>query len=104
MECLKFIVDTMCGNLQEAQKYAGMIVLYRENHKDIADWCKDMATSHITFNVNGIATAKKIMHEIRTETTENAEFLEGALSVWNERLAEISIENLRIKAMLDNCK
>ena len=103
MERLKFILDTVDGNNREARKYAGMILAYKEKQKTIADWCKEMASAHIAFNSSGMSVAKKLIEEIRS-STDKPEYTEGALSVWMERMAELSSENITIKAMIDSYK
>lgn len=101
-EMIKWGIVIMEANAAEARKYALKTCELREKNKPAADWCREMATAHLTFNTNGGAMLKRLIEECRA--ADKSERMEGMLEVWTERHAEIVKQCAETKAMLDCIK
>ena len=103
MECIRFAVDTIAGNIDEARRYIRLAMEYRETQKPLADWCRDMASMHINFNAAGMANARRLIDDMRA-ASDHPEYAEGAAAVWMDRLMSLTSANAEAKAIVDSYK
>lgn len=103
MECIRFAVDTIAENIDEARRYIKLAMEYREKQKPLADWCRDMAAMHINFNAAGMANARRLIDDMRT-VSDHPEYAEGAAAVWMDWLMSLTSANAEAKAMVDSYK
>lgn len=103
MQMLKWVMETMEGNVREARKYALKAYDLRDKHKPAADWCRDMAAMHINFNAAGMANARRLIDDMRA-ASDHPEYAEGAAAVWMDRLMSLTSANAEAKAMVDSYK
>ena len=103
MQMIKWAAEIMDGNLREARKYAEKAYTLKEKDKPSADWCRDMANAHLSFNTTGHGIVKRLI-EIAKTKNERPEFMAGMTAVWEEMHSDMIRESAEIKAMLDSYK
>lgn len=59
MKQIKCVISAIQGNLNEARRYIDMAYEIQNENKQIADWYRDMANSHLGFNVAGHSIAAR---------------------------------------------
>lgn len=102
-EHMNDVLDIMWGNLMEADKYIKMAHELREECRAYADWCKEMASKHIEFNVGGRNTYDRLKERIK-EDHEHAEHHAGILIILDRNMAKLNNYCAGIKAKLAEYK
>lgn len=99
MRMIKWAHKIMKNNLGEARAYIEKAYSLKDTNKMAADWCKEMATAHLAFNVNGHAVAKALIEQAK-ESAEHPEYIPGMMVYWNDEHAEMMQETAEIDAMI----
>lgn len=103
MKLIKWATDVIAGNLREARKYIGKAYELRDECRDAADWCRDMAVKHLEFNVKGHDLCKKLIADY-TANAQHAILAPGVKSVYDSIHADFARENAEIQAMVQAYK
>lgn len=100
MHMLKWAFCILEGNVREARKYIAKAHEMRTENRTAADWCRDMAQSHLQFNVAGQSVFDRTMNDLAA-TGEHAVLIPGIKAVYEERMHDLTQETAEIKAMIE---
>lgn len=103
MKLIKWATDVIAGNLREARKYIGKAYELRDECRDAADWCRDMAVKHLEFNVKGHDLCKKLIADYAAKA-ENSPLAPGMKAAYEAIHAGLVRENAEIQAMVQGYK
>lgn len=103
MRMIKWVSDIIDGNISEAKKYIRKAYELREDNKQLADWCRDMAMSHIGFNVRGHELVKHMIDEYAA-SGQHSELVPGMMAVYKDKHNDMMAESAEVKAMIDAYK
>ena len=108
MKCeeIKCILSNMMHNVAEAREKINMAYRWRDKHRGIADWFKQMAMSHLEFNAGAMQMARNGLQEVRNEHAHNPDTSAshhaiGKCEAYEEWLDQIVPETAEVKAMID---
>ena len=93
----------MDENIREARKYILKAYELRDTNRQAAEWCREMASAHLTFNVSGHSLIKRMIEE-KNASGERNEYIAGMTAVWEEMHAHMMCETAEVKAMIDTFK
>lgn len=99
MMAIKRLVRDVECNIREAREKICKAYEMMETDRPFADWQKDMALSHLTFNARGHELLKKQVEGMAGCADPLAA---GMRAVYADRHAEMIRETAEIKAMIDN--
>lgn len=99
MKMIKMLSDDMWENIHEAKDKIKEAYKLRDKDKTAADWYKEMAAAHMTFNNNGHANVKRLIDEARMTMADNP-MTPGMLAVYNEMHADIMAAAAEVNAMI----
>jgi hypothetical protein len=103
MKMIKWASDIIENNIKEAEKYAHKAHELRDVNRAAADWCKEMATSHLRFNDTGHGVVKKLI-EAYVASGEHSPLEAGMRAVYNERHADLMHRTAEVQALLNMYK
>ena len=103
MHMVKWIACVLEGNVREAKKYAMKAHELRNHHRMAADWCRDMAQSHLGFNSAGHTLFERTINEMDS-SGEYAAMMPGVRAVYEDRIQDIMQDTAEIKAMIEMYK
>lgn len=92
----------MMNNLKEANDYIKEMYHNKDKSKTYFDLCKDMAIAHLSFNINCIASYKKIVEEISSKGLSDKE--RYTIEIYQDRLGDYNLETMKLKTLIENCK
>lgn len=99
MKMIKKLSDDMWGNIHEAKDKIKEAYKLREVDKGVADWYREMAVAHMSFNTNGHLNVKRLIDDARTAMADNP-MTPGMLAVYNEMHADIMAAAAEVNAMI----
>lgn len=97
MREIKHITKDIAGNIREAREKIGRAYELVEENRAYADWQRDMALQHLSFNTKGHEIAKKMI----SEAEESNPLTPGMRMVYNALHADLMKETAEVKAMID---
>lgn len=100
MRMVKWASDIIAGNIREARKYIDKAYELKEVSPMAAEWCKDMAVSHLQFNARGHDYVKKLIAQ-RMASGESSELMPGMKAVYEELHADMIRDAAEVHAMID---
>jgi len=104
------LIKTLCKeiecNIHEADDKIECAYRWKTTDANIAAWYKDMAQSHLTFNVKGHELVTMAINASKNsdEYKSHPEFYEGMMAMWQDKHAEILAHSARVKSMIDGYK
>ena len=108
MKCeeVRCLLKTMMHNVKEAQQKIHKAYEWKEKHKGIADWQRQMAVAHLEFNDKAEQMVRAGFQEIRNEHGHNhdhdaVERMMGRCEAYEEWLEQIGPETAEVRAMID---
>ena len=106
MKMIKWASGVIAGNIDEASRYIKHAYAMHDACRMAADWCRDMAATHLSFNQNGHELVKKLIRDYKESEAykERPQYADGMIAVWEDRHAELMSEATEVKAMIDNYK
>ena len=99
MREIKHVVKDIEHNIREAREKITRAYNLMESNRPYADWQRDMAMQHITFNVKGHEIVKKMIADVAASTDPLAP---GMRAMFDDMHADIMRESAEVKAMIDN--
>lgn len=103
MEKIQWVMDVIAGNLREARGYIVKAYEMRDECREAAEWCRDMASKHLEFNAKGNEIVKKFMADFDA-SAGNADFSHGMKSVYGHMQAGMMKDQAEIQAMIQTFK
>ena len=97
-----WILETMQGNIREAEKYIEMACHTKHHCQDTAEWCLEMAKRHLEFNSKGTALLDRHMAELSDKY--DGELMGSVKTYIHERRAGIMEESVEMHVALEKCK
>ena len=104
MKMIKWASGVIAGNIDEASRYIKHAYAMHDECRMAADWCRDMAATHLSFNQNGHELVKKLKESVSIPVDIHSHYTSGMSAVWEDRHAELMSEAAEVKAMIDNYK
>lgn len=102
-EGLKIALQTMNTNVSEASEKIRMAHGLKLDNKSLADWQKEMAVAHISFNVAGQRTVQGYMSSIMSDPEYN-EFAKGKLCAYEEWMNDIMSNMADVQSLIASYK
>lgn len=103
MRMIQWTTDVIAGNLREARKYIRKAYELRDECREAADWCRDMAVKHLEFNVKGHDLAKKLIADYAAKD-QHAALAPGMKAVYDCIHADLARESAEVQAMVQAYK
>jgi hypothetical protein len=100
---IKWVSGIIDGNIAEAKKYIHKAYELREEDKALADWCRDMAMSHMAFNAKGHEIVKRMIDDFAA-SGKHSDLAPGMIAVYKDKHNDIIAESAEVKAMIDAYK
>lgn len=97
MKEIKWASEVIKGNIDEAKRYIELAYEMRDTDKQTADWCRDMAQAHITFNTTGHNIVKRMIDGVNREDNPLAP---GMLAVYEDIHKDVMRRTAEINAMI----
>ncbi len=101
MKAINCAMAIIKGNLCEARKYIEDAYRYKDVDKPMADWFRDMAAGHMTFNQRGHQIVKAMVDATQLEESD---LVTGMLANYKEIHADLTAEAAEISAMISTYK
>ena len=99
MKMIKHLSEDIRRNISEARDKIGTAYKLREKDQAAADWYKDMAAAHLSFNNNGHAAVARLINDAKTKMADNP-LLPGMIAVYEDMHADIMKEAAEVQAMI----
>ena len=99
MREIKHVVKDIEHNIREAREKITRAYNLMESNRPYADWQRDMAMQHITFNGKGHEIVKKMISDVAASTDPLAP---GMRAMFEDMHADLMRESAEVKAMIDN--
>ena len=103
MRMIKQLSDEIRENICEAKEKIRMAYKLKDKEKGVADWYKDMAAAHLTFNIRGHECVAKMISEAKSKMVDNP-MMPGMIAVYEEIHADIIAENAEVQGMINAYK
>ena len=103
MRMIKQLSDEIRENIHEAKEKIRMAYKLKDKEKGVADWYKDMAAAHLTFNTRAHECVTKMINEAKTKMADNP-MTPGMIAVYEEIHADIIAENAEVQGMINAYK
>ncbi len=103
MRSIKWATEIISGNLAEARKYIMKAYELRDQDRQAADWCRDMAAKHVDFNAAGHNLVKRMIEDVRAKDPNNA-MVAGMRAVFEDKHADMMQEQAEIVGMINAYK
>lgn len=103
---IRCLLKTIMQNVTEAREKIHKAIEWKDKHRGIADWQKQMAVAHLEFNTTAMQMVRAGLQEIRNEQAQRSEHTEahhmlGKCDAYQEWLDQIAPETAEVKAMID---
>ena len=99
MREIKHVVKDIEHNIREAREKITRAYNLMESNRPFADWQRDMAAQHLTFNGRGHEIVKKMIADVAASTDPLAP---GMRAMFEDMHADLMRESAEVKAMIDN--
>ena len=99
MREIKHVVKDIEHNIREAREKITRVYNLMESNRPFADWQRDMAAQHLTFNGRGHEIVKKMIADVAASTDPLAP---GMRAMFEDMHADLMRESAEVKAMIDN--
>ena len=99
MRMIKRLSDEIRQNIHEAREKIRTAYNLREKDRTSADWYKEMAVAHLSFNTNGHANIVRLINEAKAKKADNA-VVPGMMAVYEEVHADLIREAAEVQAMI----
>lgn len=99
MRTIKVVVRDIEGNIREAREKIAKAYQMMESNRAYADWQRDMALQHLTFNSKGHEIVKKMIADVAASTDPLAP---GMRAMFEDMHADMMRDSAEVKAMIDN--
>ena len=99
MRDIKHVVKDIEHNIREAREKITRAYNLMESNRPFADWQRDMAAQHLTFNGRGHEIVKKMIADVAASTDPLAP---GMRAMFEDMHADLMRESAEVKAMIDN--
>ena len=97
------VIDTMWGNLMEAERYIKEAYEMKDSCRSYADWCRTMAVGHMNFNESAKPVYDRL-HERLREEPEHAHEIHGIMAIMNRQWNKIAKHTAEINSMIASYK
>lgn len=102
LKTIMWLIDTMKGNVAEAERYAEKACRMRDYCPDTAEWCAEMARRHLEFNNKGASVLEKHLTAFKGMAEGEAS---GALQMYvHDKRAWIAEETAEVHVKLEKYK
>lgn len=108
MKCeeIRCIIKTMMHNIAEAREKIHKANEWKEKHRGIADWYKQMAAGHLDYNSGAMQMARSGLQEMRSEHSHGEDQqtmhrMLGKCDAYEEWLEQIAPEIAEVRAMIE---
>lgn len=103
---VRCILKTMMHNIGEAREKIHKANEWKDKHRGIADWFKQMAVGHLEYNTGAHQMVKNGLREMSAEHEHNHDHDEaarmmGKCEAYEEWLEQIAPETAEVRAMID---
>ena len=103
---VRCILKNMMHNISEAREKIHKANEWKDKHRGIADWFRQMAVGHLEYNTGAMQMVKNGLHEIRNEHAhstdpEQMQYMHGKCEAYEEWLNQIGPETAEVRAMID---
>lgn len=100
------LLETMMHNIKEAQEKIHKAYEWKDKHRGIADWQKQMAAAHLDFNDGADKMVRSGINEMRNgqhreHDQDMTERMRGRCDAYEEWLEQIAPEAAEVRAMID---
>ena len=99
MREIRDVVKTIEHNIKEAREKIEKAYRLMEHDRPYADWQREMAAQHLTFNSKGHEIVKKMIADHADSTHPLAP---GMRAMYEDMHAEIIRETAEVRAMIDS--
>ena len=99
MREIRDVVKTIEHNVHEAREKIEKAYSLMERNRPFADWQRDMAAQHLTFNGKGHEIVKKM---IADQADNQHPLAPGMRAMYEDMHAEIIRETAEVRAMIDS--
>lgn len=99
MREIKHVVKDIEHNIREAREKITRAYNLMESNRPYADWQRDMALQHLTFNSKGHELVKKMIADVASSTDPLAP---GMRAMFEDMHADMMRDSAEVKAMIDN--
>ena len=99
MRAIKNVTRDIEGNIREAREKIAKAYQMMDSNRPYADWQKDMAMQHLTFNTKGHEIVKKMIADVAASTDPLAP---GMRAMFEDMHADMMRDTAEVKAMIDN--
>lgn len=99
MREIKRVAKDIETNIREAREKIGRAYLTIESDRAYADWQRDMAMQHLTFNNKGHEIVKRLISERVSETHPLTAGMRAMYEDWH---TDIMREAAEVRSMIDN--
>ena len=99
MRAIKNVTRDIEGNIREAREKIAKAYQMMDSNRPYADWQKDMAMQHLTFNTKGYEIVKKMIADVAASTDPLAP---GMRAMFEDMHADMMRDTAEVKAMIDN--
>ena len=97
------VMDIMWKNLMEAEDYMKEAYEWKDSCRSYADWCRSMASGHMSFNETGKNVYDRLHEKLRDEP-EHAHEMHVILAVMNHQWKKIAKHTAEINSMINSFK
>lgn len=103
MRMIKQLSDAIRENIHEAKEKIRTAYALKDKDRAAADWYRDMAAAHLSFNSKGHEVVAKMIADTRAKMADNP-MTPGMLAVYEEIHADIIAENAEVQGMISAYK
>ena len=103
MRMIKQLSDEIRQNIHEAKEKIRMAYKLKDKERGAADWYRDMAAAHLSFNTRGHECVTKMINEAKSKMADNP-MTPGMIAVYEEIHADIIAENAEVQGMINAYK